>query len=65
MSAAADRNKDSAMAAHLVKSGYPHGRRKSTTHAPCVPSMADVGSAAYRRRLASTIYQKRVEKGTA
>lgn len=53
------------MAAHLVKSGYPHGRRKTSTHAPCVPSMADVGSAAYRRRLASHAYQKRVEKGTA
>jgi hypothetical protein len=45
-------NKDSAMAGHLVKQGYPHGRRKSATHAPTSPSMQDVGSAAYRRRKA-------------
>jgi hypothetical protein len=42
--------KDSEMSAHLTKSGYPHGRRKSVTNAPCVPNMKDTGSAAYRRR---------------
>lgn len=47
-------NKDREMAAHLVKSGYPHGRRKSTTLAPPSPSMKDVGSAAYRRRMSKT-----------
>lgn len=55
MAAAAQRNKDSAMAAYLVKSGYPHGRRMSTTCAPCAPSMKDVGSAAYRRRVAKAM----------
>ena len=49
---AANRSRDSEMASHLVKSGYPHGRRKSVTNAPCVPNMSDVGSAAYRRRIA-------------
>jgi hypothetical protein len=44
-------NKDSTMARHLVQAGYPHGRRASVTHAPPTPSMKDVGSAAYRRRV--------------
>lgn len=52
MGKAEQRTKDAAMAAHLVKAGYPHGRRKSTTLAPPVPSPRDVGSAAYRRRMA-------------
>lgn len=42
--------KDREMAAHLVRSGYPHGRRKTSTLAPPEPAMKDVGSAAYRRR---------------
>jgi hypothetical protein len=45
-------NKDSAMAGHLVKNGYPHGRRKGHTLADPMPSMQHVGSAAYRRRVA-------------
>lgn len=49
MAASAKNNKDREMAAHLVKSGYPHGRRKTSTLAPPSPSMKDVGSAAYRR----------------
>ena len=48
-------NKDSAMSAHLKASGYPHGRRMSHTLAPTVPSMGDVGSAAYRRRVAKIV----------
>lgn len=55
MARGAEGNRDSAMAAYLKKSGYPHGRRFSTTNAPCVPSMQDVGSAAYRRRVAKII----------
>lgn len=51
MSGKAD-NKDRSMAAHLIKSGYPHGRTKTSTHAPPVPGRNDVGSAAYRRRQA-------------
>ena len=43
-------NKDRQMAAHLVKSGYPHGRTKTSTHSPHPPNTKDVGSAAYRRR---------------
>lgn len=48
------KNKDREMAAFLVKSGYPHGRRATSTLAPPVPSMRDVGSAAYRRRHTKT-----------
>lgn len=47
--AAKGQNKDAAMSAHLKASGYPHGKRKSSTLAPPSPSMKDVGSAAYRR----------------
>ncbi len=49
MGKAEQRTKDAAMAAHLIKSGYPHGRRKTSTCAPPSPNMQDVGSAAYRR----------------
>jgi len=49
MAAGKNGNKDSAMAGHLKVMGYPHGRTATTTHAPCVPKMSDVGSAAYRR----------------
>lgn len=52
MAAGKGGNKDSAMAGHLVKNGYPHGRRKTSTLAPPAPPMSDVGSAAYRRRQA-------------
>ena len=52
MGAAEQRQKDSTMAAHLRASGFPHGKRKTSTHAPPVPASGDVGSAAYRRRLA-------------
>ena len=54
MAKAADqRNKDQAMAAHLIRMGYPHGRRM-TTPAPGsggYPVM-ETGSAAYRRLMA-------------
>lgn len=49
MGKAEQRTKDAAMASHLVKAGYPHGKRKSVTLCPPSPSMQDVGSAAYRR----------------
>jgi hypothetical protein len=49
MGASENRNKNSKMAAELVKQGYPHGRRKSNPTMPTWPSMKDVGSAAYRR----------------
>lgn len=49
MGAAEQRNKDAAMSAHLKAKGILHGIRMSSTNAPCVPSMRDVGSAAYRR----------------
>lgn len=45
-------NKDSAMSAHLKATGYPHGKTATHTVAPTIPSMKDVGSAAYRRRQA-------------
>lgn len=53
MSAAAQKQKDSAMAAHLKATGFPHGKRRSVTHAPPVPGKGEVGSAAYRRRVAA------------
>lgn len=42
-------NRDSEMAADLKRRGYPHGVRATTTKAPPVPNLKDVGSAAYRR----------------
>jgi hypothetical protein len=42
-------NRDKEMAAHLKKMGYPHGRRFSTGLSN-IPSLKDIGSAAYRRR---------------
>lgn len=51
MGAAEQRQKDSAMASHLKASGYPHGRRK-TSGVSNIPKPTDVGSAAYRRRIA-------------
>lgn len=48
MKAADQKNKNSAMSAHLKLIGYPHGRTMSTRRND-VPSMGDVGSAAYRR----------------
>lgn len=46
---AGDRSmKDKEMAAHLKKMGYPHGRR-FTAGLSNIPSLQDVGSAAYRR----------------
>lgn len=52
MGASENRNKNSAMSAYLSKSGYPHGVRATSTLAPPVPKSGDVGSAAYRRRMA-------------
>ncbi len=45
-------NRDSAMSAHLKATGYPHGRTKTSARNE-VPKMSDVGSAAYRRRIAA------------
>jgi len=42
------RTKDQAMAADLVKRGYPHGRRMSKG-LDNVPTLGESGSAAYRR----------------
>ena len=52
MAAAEKGNKDRMMAAHLVKQGYPHGKRKSSTLCPPDPIRNGPGSAAYRRRVA-------------
>ena len=51
-SAAEKRTKDQAMAAHLIRIGYPHGRRFN----PPYPGSGgfpvnEPGSAAYRRRV--------------
>lgn len=43
------KGKDSAMAAHLKKSGYPHGRRMSAPSWPFNPKQ--IGSNKYVRRL--------------
>ena len=51
MAKADRRTKDQATAAHLVAIGYPHGRRMSKGLSN-IPSLNDVGSAAYRRLLA-------------
>lgn len=48
MGVAENRNKNSAMAAHLKAIGFPHGRTMSARRNE-VPSMKDKGSAAYRR----------------
>lgn len=53
--AANDSNKDKAMAANLRSKGIYHGVRRTTTHAPPRPAATDVGSAAYRRRMASKL----------
>lgn len=46
-------NKDKEMAAHLRATGYPHGRRRSTTHATHnYPHPTDpAGTARYHRYL--------------
>lgn len=41
--------KDKEMAAHLKKMGIFHGIRRTHTRCEPIPSMRDVGSAAYRR----------------
>lgn len=51
MSAGDIRKKNQSMAAHLIATGYPHGRRRSKGLSN-IPSPTDVGSAAYRRLLA-------------
>lgn len=53
MALAEQRARNQKMAAYLLKSGYPHGKRHTHTLANPVPMLNDVGSAAYRRRLAS------------
>lgn len=50
MGAAENRSKNSKMAADLVARGIWHGRRM-TKGLSNVPSLGDVGSAAYRRRI--------------
>lgn len=52
MSAAENRNKSQKMAADLVARGFYHGKRASKGLSN-VPALTDVGSAAYRRMLAS------------
>lgn len=49
--AGAQRAKDQAMAADLIRRGYWHGKRMSKGLSN-IPNINDVGSAAYRRRLA-------------
>lgn len=49
MGAAEQRAKSAKMAADMKAKGVFHGKRQSVTHAPPVPAMNDVGSAAYRR----------------
>lgn len=51
MSLADRRNRDKEMAAALKRRGIFHGKRV-TQGINNIPSMADVGSAAYRRRVA-------------
>lgn len=48
MGVAENRNKNSAMAAHLKAIGYPHGRTMSTRRNE-IPDTKEKGSAAYRR----------------
>lgn len=45
------RNKDAATAAHLLKMGYPHGRRMSKGLSN-IPDPRSVGSSKYQRRIA-------------
>lgn len=52
--AAARRNKSQAMAADLVRRGFPHGRRQSIGLSN-IPSLGEVGSAAYRRLIKKRI----------
>ena len=52
MSAADNRNKSQKMAADLVARGFYHGKRASKG-LDNVPRSTDVGSAAYRRMIAS------------
>lgn len=49
MSAADNRQKDSKMAADLVKRGIYHGKRFTTPTHNNYPNLNEVGSAAYRR----------------
>lgn len=51
MSASERRQKDQAMAAHLIRIGYPHGKRQSSPRPGSgnAPPVTDTGSAAYRR----------------
>jgi len=49
MSKADHKKKNSAMAADLIRRGFPHGKRMTTTKAPPVPPINEPGSAAYRR----------------
>lgn len=48
MAAAENRNKNSAMSAHLKAIGYPHGRTMSARRND-IPDVKEKGSAAYRR----------------
>lgn len=57
MGASERRNKDQAMAADLIRRGYPHGRRM-TSGLSNIPSLGEVGSAAYRR-----LRQKSIGRG--
>jgi hypothetical protein len=54
MGASERRNKDQAMAADLIRRGYPHGRRMSAGLSN-IPSLGEVGSAAYRRLKAAAM----------
>lgn len=53
MGLAENRAKNSKMAADLKARGIWHGKRTTTTHCPPVPNQRDVGSAWYRRWIAS------------
>lgn len=50
---AASRTRDKEAAAHLRSRGIFHGRRL-TSGLSNIPSMSDIGSAAYRRLMAKT-----------
>lgn len=52
MGAAAQKQKDAAMAAMLVKSGYPHGRRRTSPrpNSGGLTMTPGPGSAAFQRR---------------
>ena len=53
--ASRSREKDAKMAADLVRRGIFHGKRMNSTLAPPVPSLSEVGSAAYRRMMRKKI----------